>query len=630
VKEYNINFKLKESTGTLDEVVVSAGAFDASNDRKVAVLRTMDIYTTAGGAGDIVGAIQTLPGAQKVSDQSGLFVRGGDASESATIVDGLVMQNAFMSSVPGVAQRSRFAPFQFKGVSFSSGGYSARYGEALSGVLELNTNDLAEKTSISTNINQAGISASGAKLFKRQSLEGTVSYTNLQPFYGVTKTNFNFYNPPAGWGGSAKWVWTNAKSDMLKLFVNASQYASGTDVINPLRPDTTLRFDLKNTYGIANLYYRHFINGKTYVTLASSYSHNDDKVNWGDAPYNKHDWRGQGRAELTREVSESIFGFVGVEAQDYSIEQMYDTLTYKYHETQLAGYAEGEWKIRKWFGVKLGARYEHSQLLGRSNVAPRYSAALRLKKYGQVAFAGGLFYQNAADKYLLVGNRPGFQQAVHSIVNYQYTNEERTFRVEGYYKSYNQLIKELQGPYNPNPYRLITSPVNSTGNGYAQGIDVFWRDKSSVKNLDYWISYSYIDTRRLYENFPVSAAPIFISNHNLNVVVKYAIGKTGFNVSATWSYASGRPYFDPTVSEFLSSRAPDYQNLALQVNYLFTVKKLFGVVYVSSDNILNHKNVLGYRYTYPDLQKYPVLPAMYRSVFVGVQLSLTPFKKEDL
>src|ERR1035437_4800916 len=165
------NFQVKENDKKIEQVVITAGSFDANNDRKLAVLRPTDIYTTASAAGDIVGAIQTLPGTMKVSDQTGLFVRGGDATESATIVDGLIMQDPFMSSVPGIASRSRFAPFQFKGVSFSSGGYSARFGQALSGVLELNTNDLPEKTNLNANINLAGLSAIVTKLVKNQSFE---------------------------------------------------------------------------------------------------------------------------------------------------------------------------------------------------------------------------------------------------------------------------------------------------------------------------------------------------------------------------------------------------------------------------------------------------------------------------
>ena len=132
----------------MQEVVITAGAFEANDENKVAVLKPLDIYTNAGAGGDIMGAIRTLPGTQSQSDQTGLFVRGGDASESQVIIDGMVVQNPFASNVPGVSQRSRFTPFQFKGMSFSSGGYSARFGQALSSILELNTTDLPESSNI--------------------------------------------------------------------------------------------------------------------------------------------------------------------------------------------------------------------------------------------------------------------------------------------------------------------------------------------------------------------------------------------------------------------------------------------------------------------------------------------------
>ncbi|MFM8834833.1 MAG: carboxypeptidase-like regulatory domain-containing protein, partial [Cytophagales bacterium] len=134
--ELTLEVKLREIASELNEVVITAGTIEATNDRKVAVLRPLDIVTTAGAQGDIIGAIQTLPGTTRVGEQTGLFVRGGDASETTVIIDGMTVQNFFTSDVPGVAQRGRFSPFQFKGTSFSSGGYSARYGQALSSVLE--------------------------------------------------------------------------------------------------------------------------------------------------------------------------------------------------------------------------------------------------------------------------------------------------------------------------------------------------------------------------------------------------------------------------------------------------------------------------------------------------------------
>lgn len=65
------NFKnqviiLKESMNTLDAVVISAGTFEAGDKARVSVLKPLDIVTTAGALGDIVGALQTLPGTQTV------------------------------------------------------------------------------------------------------------------------------------------------------------------------------------------------------------------------------------------------------------------------------------------------------------------------------------------------------------------------------------------------------------------------------------------------------------------------------------------------------------------------------------------------------------------------------------
>ncbi|MFX6827061.1 hypothetical protein ABTH45_19320, partial [Acinetobacter baumannii] len=91
-------------------------------------LKALDIATTAGANADISATIQTLPGAQRVGEQEGLFIRGGSAEEAKIIIDGTVVNNFFYSSVPGIAQRGRFSPFLFNGTVFSSGGYSAVYG----------------------------------------------------------------------------------------------------------------------------------------------------------------------------------------------------------------------------------------------------------------------------------------------------------------------------------------------------------------------------------------------------------------------------------------------------------------------------------------------------------------------
>jgi len=631
-KQYTVNLMLKANSSALNEVVIAPGAISANNDRKVAVLTTMDVYTTAGANGDVVGAIETLPGTQKNPTQNGLFVRGGDASESSVIVDGLVVQDPFFSPVPGVAQRTRFGPYEFSGISFSSGGYSARYGQALSGILDLTTNDLPEQSTVNANVNMAGFGLSGSKLWAHSSLEGSINYTNTQPFYGLMKTNIDFYQPPIGIGGSARYIWTNSKGDILKISGNYNQYKSGTAVINPNQPDTTLAFNLKNYYSTGSIYYRHFLSEKTSVILSSSYSQNADSVKWGGDNFDKQDEREQARIELDEYFSNALFGCIGTDVERYSEKQIYDTINLAFTEMLSAAYAEAEWKPISWFGVKGGVRYEYSQLLIKSDLAPRISAAIRLNKYGQISAAYGMFYEDPSDKYLLFGDtKTNFQEATHYILDYQYTKDDRTFRVEGYYKSYSDLILELaQGPFDPNPYRPFYWPVNNSGFGYAKGLDFFWRDKKTIKNFDYWISYSYIDTKRLYANYITEATPDFVSTNNLNIVTKYFFEKPGINISLTYAYASGKPYYNPDNTTFLGDITPAYQDLAASISYLFRYKKLFGVFYLGIDNLTNNQNILGYYYSDNGNVRIPMVPALYRSFFAGVLVSLTPYKKDEL
>jgi hypothetical protein len=85
----------------------------------------------------------------------------------------------------------------------------------------------------------------------------------------------------------------------------------------------------------------------------------------------------------------------------------------------------------------------------------------------------------------------------------------------------------------------------------------------------------------------------------------------------------------------MSDRTPDFHNLALTVAYLHSFGKWFTVFYLSLDNITNQHNVFGYRYAYdatgnPKPNPSPIQPALYRSLFVGINASLTQFKKDEL
>jgi hypothetical protein len=644
------------SSHNLQAVVITAGSFSAS-DRNKTILKPLDIVTTAGANADVVKAIETLPGTQQTGADNGLFVRGGDASEAAILVDGMVVQNAFFSGPPGVSTRSRFGAFQYEGVSFSSGGYSARYGQALSSVLELNSTGLADKSTVNLGINMAGLYASATKKWKNSSLDIGGNYTNLSPFYGIAATNFKFYNVPAGGGGNLRYVWKPNKSGIFKVSLNSSYTTSGIAVPNPYSgnagnmagnqyiapffalPDT-INFLTKDQYYYSNVSYKQMFKDKYSLYAAASYSLDQTNNSFGTIPIDEKDHRAQFRIEGKDFINSRLTFLVGTDVQSFGINKNFSGYGEQFTETQLAGYAEAEWTPVNLISIKPGIRYEHSDLLNKDEISPRISMAIRTGDYSSVSLAGGIFYQDPDNAYLLAGLRPGMQEAIHYIANWQWSKDDRTLRLEGYYKKYAHLDLEHDTAFDPNTYRYILpyTSVDNSGYGYAEGLELFWRDKKTLKNLDYWISYSYIDTRRFYANYTAEATPTFIANHNLNLVGKYFVDKIQTNFSATYTFASGRPYYNPTDnSSFLEDRTKSFNNLAVTISYLHTFGKWFTVFYLSIDNITNSHNIFGYRYTYNADGKVnaavaptPIVPPIYRSVFFGVNFSLTQFKKDEL
>ena len=164
----DINISLKEEITELKAVVISAGTFEASDQKRASALTPIDIVTTASANGDITNAIKTLPGTQQVGESEGLFVRGGTATETKIFIDGNLVNKFFYSSEPDLATRGRFNPFLFKGTIFSSGGYSALYGQALSSVLLLESIDLPERTSADFGISYLAANAGVQKLSKNK------------------------------------------------------------------------------------------------------------------------------------------------------------------------------------------------------------------------------------------------------------------------------------------------------------------------------------------------------------------------------------------------------------------------------------------------------------------------------
>jgi vitamin B12 transporter len=282
--------------------------------------------------------------------------------------------------------------------------------------------------------------------------------------------------------------------------------------------------------------------------------------------------------------------------------------------------------------AKLGTRLEYSSYLDKVNIAPRISLAYKTGRVSQVSLAYGIFYQNPETKYLPSPNNLDFSKATHYIAQFQKTTALQVFRTEVFYKKYDNLVKT---GYNNGREGLA---LNNNGYGDAWGFEFFWRDKKSIKNLDYWISYSYLDTKRDFLNFPYATRPDFTALHTASLVIKKFVlpWKTGFN--AAYNYSSSRPYYhigyNGSAYEFTDKgKVPDYHNVSFSLNYIPGIgkqnAKSFAVYVISVSNVLNLKQVYGYEYSYNGYRKEQITPPSRMFVFIGAFFSFGINRTED-
>lgn len=656
------NISIKELITELNAVVITAGAFEASDKKKGTVLNSLDIVTTAGSQGEITGALKTLPGTQQVGEAEGLFVRGGSATESKIFIDGSLVNNFFYSSLPGVATRGRFNPFLFKGTVFSTGGYSALYGQALSAALILESQDLPERTQADLSVSGLGISGGIQKLEKNKKAAWgvTYGYTNLALAFAIIPQKIDFYKTPVYHQVDANFRIKTKGGGFIKYYGYTSWNRTG--IRNADIDSLSLKnaFTIENINTFQNISWKQSIGNGFKINAAISYSTNKDDIvsELQDANNAKQQFffptgyagknfsiiNNANYAQARVVIDKKLQGLNVIRfGTDYFYSSERTTYTLfngnKFRDTASdnlnAIFAETDMYITKDIAIKIGSRLEHSTLMDKWNIAPRASIAYKLKNASQVSFAYGTFYQNPERKYLPFSNNDlKYAQASHYIIQFQKNNSAGIFRTEIFYKQYKNLFKTA-----PNTSGREVA-ANNNGNGYAKGFELFWRDKKTIKNLDYWISYSYLDTKRDYLNYPQEIAPSFAATHTASLVAKKFITKwkTGFNMS--YNIASGRPYYnigyENTQGKYVvkeEGRTINYNSLGFSMNYLPNLgkpnKKTFAVWVVSISNLLGQKQVYGYNFSSINNNKVAIEPPYKRFVFIGCFLSFGIDRTQD-
>ena len=346
-KELQFSFQLREEINQLDAVVISAGSFTAGEEKRRTILKAIDIATTAGATADIAGALNTLPGTQKVGESGRLFVRGGDGNETRTFIDGMAVLDAYGPAAPNTPSRGRFLPFMFKGTSFSTGGYSAEYGQALSSALVLNSRDKADMNQTDIGLLSVGGDIAHTQVWEKASWTGKVQYTDIRPYFGLIGQRVDWKTPPVAMEGSTAYRQEVGKG-LIKFFGNFNRSSFSLYNHGILDPSLKQLYDLTNDYRYGNLSYQTALSSTWDLRSGVSYTMNQNKVKLDDIPLNEIEKGIHAKSVLEHSISDRIEVRFGGEVIDrnYEASRVDEgtslTQTQAFHESIVSSFAEAE------------------------------------------------------------------------------------------------------------------------------------------------------------------------------------------------------------------------------------------------------------------------------------------------
>lgn len=615
--------KLSEEITEMNSVTISAGTMEASDEKKAVVLRPLDIVTTSGAMGDIVGALLTLPGTSTVGNDGRLFVRGGDASEVGIYIDGLRVGNAYGSSTSNVPTRTRFNPNIFKGTFFSTGGYSAEYGQALSSTLSLNTKDQSIRTQGDLSLMSVGGGYAQTLANDTQSISLTANYFDLKPYQKLIRQDFDWERAPYGWDVELSAQKKLKKAGLVKVLARTE--AGGMKLWQP-QPGEDGRgifVNLNNKYSYAQTNWRNSYENGWSLFGGISVSSNVDDLIIGTTPIERNNMLSHTKFTAIKDFSDRISMKLGTEyfIHNFSEKLQLENEERSFGERETYLFTEWDWYLSKKLVLRGGMRVGNSKLADESWFDPRISLAYQVSEFGQVSLASGQFHQLPIENYRAIDPTIGNSKSKHLILNYLYQKEGVMFRAETFYKSYDGLIRFEGSPTNPTQLR-------NGGTGQARGLDFFLRDRQSIRNTDYWISYSFVDSKRSYNQYETQIQPNFAPKHNFSLVVKHFIPAFNSQLGATFSLNDGYTYTDPNEAGEMNSKTRSYENLSFSWSYL---PKPNLIIHLAVQNVLGRENLFGYSYaSNPNEQgvfeSLPTGQPAPRFLFLGIFLTLSKDK----
>lgn len=634
-KPVEVDFNLVEEAITLGDVTVRAGYFsNAPTD--IISTRSFgyeEIRRAPGGFEDVVRALSVLPGvAQADPGRNDLIVRGGAPSENLYIVDGIEIPNINHFGTQGAAggPLSYINLDYIKETTFSTGGFSAEYGDRLSSVLKINLRKGREDRFGG----KATISASQFGL----NLEGPLGKNN-NFIFSARRSYLDFIFKAAGFGFVPEYYDLISKADFRLDNSNSISYlfVGAFDNVKYFNETADQRFDNSRILGsdqrqyATGIKYQHLINNGFFNIILSrtfvDYNtlQRDSLLN----PIFKNISREQEnslRADLvykfspSTEITAGLMGkFIKFRADvlipDF-VTSFGDTLPINSLNTsdiysKASGYINLNHIFFDRLKTNLGLRLDYFNPLEKKFYpAPRISASYNLTDLTSINASGGIYYQSPSYIWLAAQeNKKSLKdiQAEHLIMGIDhFLRQDALLKLEAFYKWYSDYPTSLIRPYlilantgagfagsEDNFSSFGLEPLTDKGRGYSRGIELSLQKKLSELRFYGIMSITYSEARFTPLD-GISRPGAYDQRWIINLSGGYKFNEK-WEASMKFRFASGSPYTpyesDGTqlVSRYLSEYYNPLHSLDIRVDRRWYFSNLTLITYVDIQNIYNNK-----------------------------------------
>ena len=638
--------RLHEAVTEREEAVVTARAEPPVLD-DASEMRPLEAVTTAGASGGLFRALKMLPGAQAAGDGAALFVRGGARHETKVFLDGAPVAHPYRQESPAGTAFGTIPPFLTSGAHFAAGGFSARYGNALSGVLVMETQGQPRQHAATLGLGLAAASVQAAAPVAGETLglrlSGNRSFTGV--LFRVNGLADDFHTLPRSADGSGALHYRYGDSGRLKAFgfVQHSRLA-----VHAKEPSFAGVFAVDEQSQLYFLDWQHDA-GPWHLSANLSHRRHAETQQFGVLDLTGADRGTQFRLDTQRPLRANSTLSAGA-LLEHRTSTLTGTVPTGYAPAPAAptrtlderlparragAYAEVDVSLLSGLSLRAGLRADHHSLARQTVLAPRLRLRYHLSAYTTARLAWGLYHQFPALSRLdAPGELPALQaeRAQHFIAGLEHERGNLQARLEAYYKPYDHLVVERP-----------SEELANAGDGVAYGLDTFARYGAFLETrFSGWVAYSLLHSRRtqmrrLGERHILEKGPTPQSiTHSLALVGKTRI-VGGLYGGGTFRWASGAPVtpvvgavpagpgegFLPIEGAVGSERQPPFRRLDLQLSYYWPLGDgRAATFYVSVANALGHRNVVGYDYTPNYAERTPQHSPYRRLFYAGLTLGL--------